>query len=124
MAGGFALPTSFKTSGVSGTPKFHENSVLTNPGVSKQVLSFTIPVGKTAVLHTLLLSCTIRGKMIIKDDGVIIGIGRTAPGKPDINFPWFPGRSVNALSVVTVDFIARSNSPVVDCDVFVMTTED
>lgn len=123
MAGGFGLPTAFKTSGLDGTPFHLHTSTTTDPGNPKQVLSFTVPVGTTRTLHTIYLSCTMRGKMVVKSDGVIIGIGRTAPGKPDINFPFFPGKAINALQEVTVEFTARSNSPIVDCDTQIMATD-
>jgi hypothetical protein len=120
---GFGFPTALKTSGLSGTPFFANASVTTDPGNTKQVLSFTVPVGTTRTLHTMYFSCTMRGKVTIKADGLIIGIARTAPGKPDINFPWFPGRDLLALQELTVEFLARANSPIVDCDCFIMSTD-
>lgn len=120
---GFGLPTAFKTSGLEGTP-FHDlQSNTTNPGVSKEIYTNTVPSGVSRVLHTIYFSCSIRGKLVIKVDGAIIGVGRSAPGKPDIYLPFFPGKPINALQVLTLEFIARSNSPIVDCDTTVMATD-
>jgi hypothetical protein len=120
----FGLPSALKTSGLDGIPVFNSaTGIQTDPGNSKQILTFTVPAGKTRTLHTIYLSCTMRGKMIVKSDGVIIGIARTAPGKPDINFPFYPGRAIAENKDVTITFIARSNSPIVDCDVFTMSTD-
>lgn len=123
MAGGFGLPTSFKSSGLEGTPRFFENSVQTDPGNDKLVLSFTVPFGKILTLHTLLLSCDVAGKMKVKMDGVIIGTRRVQAGNPDLIIPWHPGRPISQLVEITVEFNARASTPIADCEAFFMTTE-
>lgn len=120
---GFGLPTALKTSGLDGTPFYFLTTDTTDPGNAKQILSFTVPASTTRTLHQVLFSCTMRGKLVVKADGVTIAVARTAPGKPDINFPFFPGRPIAALQVVTVEFTARATSPIVDCETQVMATD-
>lgn len=120
---GFGLPTSFKTSGLDGTPYHDSQSTTTSPGTAKLVYMDTVPASVSRSLHTIYFSCSIRGKMVVKLDGVIIGVGRSAPGKPDISFPYFPSKPLGSLQVLTVEFTARSGSPIVDCDTTIMATD-
>lgn len=120
---GFGLPTALKTSGLDGTP-FHDHATTTTiPGSAKQIYSLTIPANTTRTFHVIYFSCTMRGKLSVKQDGATIATARTAPGKPDINFPFFPGKAFSASQQLTVEFTARANSPVVDCEITIMATD-
>lgn len=124
MAGGFGFPTALKTAGVAGTPFFAEAATTTQPGTAKQIIAFTVPAATTRTLHTLRFSCRMSGKLQIKLDGVVIAVARTAPGKPDIQYTWFPGRPVGENVEVTAEFQARSTSPIVACEVQVMASDN
>jgi hypothetical protein len=120
---GELFPTAFKISGVQGTPVFFEDSVISDPGNAKLVLSFTVPAGTTRTLYQVLLSCNVRGKMQVKHEGVVIAVARTQPGSPNILFPFFPGRSVPENDTVEIEFTARSDSQAATIDAQIHATD-
>jgi len=108
--------------GLTGSAVFESGSTVTEQSVAKTVATISGPVGKIKALQQVLLSCSGEGKMEIYHGITLIGTRRTAPGKPDATFKFWPAYPIGAGETVVVKFTALTD-PIVDVEAFLHSTE-
>lgn len=121
---GFAFPRALASAGISGDPIFFEGESDINPGNDVTLFTVTVGAGVEMNLHQILASCNMQGVLKVFINGSKKATRRTAPGKPDMNFSWFPGRPITEGDIVRVDFYALPNQPVVPVEAQLMATEE
>ena len=109
--------------GGGGVPKFFDFSGLTDNTAKKNLITTTVGIGKILNLSALHVSTRCSGKIEVTTDGDVIATGRTAPGKPDINFVWALDRPIASGVVVNVDFTQFRPSIDVDIEAFLSGSE-
>jgi len=117
------IPTYDVGGGAGGVPKYFDFSGLTDNTATKTLITTTVAVGKILNLAALHVSTRCSGKIEVTADGDVIATGRTAPGKPDINFVWALDRPVATGAVVNVDFTQFRPSIDVDIEAFLSGSE-
>lgn len=102
---------------------FAEVQTVTDPGVEKILLSFTVPVGFKRKLKSVYGSCSVGGIFKVKHGSVIIGSGRINPATSNFELKFDPGRSIPAGDSVSVTYKARSGLGVVDVEAYLMALD-
>ncbi len=72
------------------------------------IISYTVPAGKKLFIGSFLATCRTEMLAEIFIDGSKVGSCRTAPGRPEINFPFRPIRAVSAGLILEVKLTARA----------------
>ncbi len=117
---GGVLPVSFSE---AGDPVHLASQALTTPNVTQDLITDTVPVGKTRKLNQAFVACRQSGSYTITLDGVIIGSGRTGPANPNSIFTWNPRVSALAGQELKISFLQISGTPVVDVEAYLMGSD-
>ena len=104
---GEGFPKAFKFTGPVGIPVFRDIEEDTDPGNVKKVFEEDVPSGKTWTLWQFLASTNVSAIIKIYADSQLLGTRRTAPGKPDADFSWLPGRPIGGGVTIKVEVETR-----------------
>lgn len=105
-----------------GTPLFISNADVTDPGVEKSLITYTVPLNEKLLLQQISVSCRIESVFKITINGQIIGTLRTGAARPNDRFSYTPSYWVLSNEIVEVTVKARGLSPISDCEVYLQAS--
>ena len=91
---------------------------LTTPGITQDLIDYTVPASTTMAALQVIVSCNEQSKITITVDGTLIGSGRVGPGSPNFNFSWIPWKEVLTTEQFKVTFTQISSRPAVDVECY------
>lgn len=103
----------------AGTPQFFETATQTTPGILQTLLTFTVPATGTRYLTQAIVVCRVEGEFFIKQNGSIIGSGRTGASNARGAFSYNPARPLIVGATITLEFTSRSGSKISDVEGYI-----
>jgi len=122
LAAALSVPKRFVLANL-GTPHFNPGSGLGDPGNFKTFVSDVAPAGKIRNITQVIVTCGLEGYFQILVDSAMVGSGMTGPGNHTVPFYFDPPYPVNAGSTIEIQFRQRKNTPPVQVDVFLQSTD-
>lgn len=104
-----------------GEPDTLSNAVSSTPGSPQTLISNMVDAGTRLDAFAAIVVCAFPSLYQVKVDGVLIGSGKTAPGKPESRFVWLPLQKVAAGATIDIEFL-QSFGPTVDVEAYLQHT--
>jgi hypothetical protein len=103
----------------SGTPKHRRMAAITTPGLVQELFNESILVEEK--LKKLVIVCRSHAKWTMFSDGTMIASGRCGPAESNVNFVFDVSLTLTIGSIIKLEFIANSSSPIVDVEAYMMS---
>lgn len=103
----------------SGTPKHRRIATLTTPGVVQELFNESILVEEK--LKKIVIACRSHAKWTMFNGATMIASGRCGPAESNVSFVFDVSLTLEIGSIIKLEFIANSSSPIVDVEAYVMS---